>query len=45
MLTVKIPVLVSKLPGECHADCEDPCVSEQAAWGSVMLTVLLCVLL
>ena len=30
MLTIKFPVLLSKLGGECHADCEVPCVTEQA---------------
>ena len=33
MLTVKLHVLLSKLAGECHADCEVTCVTEQAGWG------------
>jgi len=33
MLTVKFPMLLSNLAGECHADCEVPCVTEHAGWG------------
>jgi hypothetical protein len=33
MLTVKFPVLLSKLAGEFHADCEVPFVTEQGGWG------------
>jgi hypothetical protein len=32
MLTVKLHVLLSKLAGECHADCEVTCVTEQTGW-------------
>ena len=33
MLTVKFPFLLSKLAGDCHADCEVPYVTEQSGWG------------
>jgi len=29
---VKLHVLLSKLAGECHADCKVTCVTEQAGW-------------
>jgi len=32
MLTVKLHVLLSKLAGEYHADCEVACVTEQAGF-------------